>query len=81
MHWSNSPFPPHTQNIFAYHNYYWILILTTDQSISNNQSSAETIDGDNSDEQSTGEMEEERIETEVITFDSDLLELVNNLFT
>ena len=30
----------------------------------------------------TGEMDEERIETEIIiTFDSNLLELVNNLFT
>ena len=55
--------------------------MTADQSISNNQSSAEIIDDDNSDEQSTGEMDEERIETEVITIDSDLLELVNNLFT
>ena len=51
--------------------------MITDQSISNNQSSAETIDGDsdNSDEQ------EERRETEIITLDSNLLELVNNLFT
>ena len=35
---------------------------------------------DNSDEQSNGELDEERIETEVITSNSDLLELVNNLF-
>ena len=42
---------------------------------------SETIDDDNSEEQSTGEMDEERIETEIITFDSNLLELVNNLFT
>ena len=56
--------------------------MTTDQCISDNQSSGasdtfETID-DTSDEQSTGEMDEK---TEIITFDSDLLELVNNLFT
>lgn len=38
---------------------------------------------DNSDQQPTGELEmdEERIETEIITSDSDLLELVNSLDT
>ena len=42
---------------------------------------SESSDDDNSDEQLTGEIDEERIETELITLDSDLLELVNNFFT
>ena len=34
-----------------------------------------------SDEQSTGEVDEENIETEIVTFDNDLLSLVNSLFS
>ena len=72
----------HTQDIIPSHlKVYWILILITDQctDILPSGDTSETID-DNSNEQSTGEMDEERIETEIITY-SNLLELVNNLFT
>ena len=34
-----------------------------------------------SDEQSTGEVDEENIESEIVTFDNDLLSLVNSLFS
>ena len=75
------PPPHHTHKIYLPHNFYWILILTRDQLIHLKRSIQRwdhrwrqlwwTVNWRNG----------RRIETEVITFDSDLLELVNNLFT
>ena len=65
------------------HTFFIMLIIYTIDGCTDDKPPAGNLEPthNSSDEQSTGEVDEENIETEIVTFDNDLLNLVNSLFS